>query len=180
MTAGSGSDGDALVKDQGSFEDAEDPFEEEWHHGLAAPPWLLRLSLVLAVVGLADSVYLTIAHYTDPKVLACSDKGAINCAKVTTSAASKLAGIPVADLGTAFFVGLVLLCLPMAWRTSNLWVHRVRLAAVTGGIAFVVYLLYSELFTIGAICLYCTGVHVITFLLFILVLTWGPNWRALE
>ena len=173
MTLGSGPDQDAPVGE-------EDSFEEEWHPGLAAPRWLVPVSLVLALLGLADAVYLTIAHYTDPKVLACSDKGAINCAKVTTSAASKLAGIPVADLGAAFFLGLVILCLPMAWRTSKLWVHRIRLAAVTGGIVFVVYLLYSELFTIGAICLYCTGVHVITFLLFILVLAWGPNWRALD
>ncbi len=30
------------------------------------------------------------------------------------------------------------------------------------------YLLYAELFQIGSICLYCTSVHVITFLLFVL------------
>lgn len=153
---------------------------EEWHHGMAAPAWTVATSLALAVAGLGVSIYLTVAHYLDPKILACSDRGTINCAKVTTSSASKLAGIPVADLGTAFFVGLVLLCLPAAWRTSNVLVHRARLAAVTGGVAFVVYLVYAELFEVGAICLYCTAVHAITFLLFILVLGWGPTWRAVE
>ena len=31
------------------------------------------------------------------------------------------------------------------------------------------YLVYTELFTLDAICLWCTGVHVITFLLFALI-----------
>jgi uncharacterized membrane protein len=37
------------------------------------------------------------------------------------------------------------------------------------GILFVLYLVYTELFTIGAICLWCTSVHVITFILFALI-----------
>jgi uncharacterized membrane protein len=45
------------------------------------------------------------------------------------------------------------------------------------GIGFVLYLLYAELFDIGSICLYCTSVHVITFVLFVLtglaVAVWG-------
>ena len=34
---------------------------------------------------------------------------------------------------------------------------------------FVLYLIYAELFSIGAICLWCTSVHVITFALFVLI-----------
>jgi uncharacterized membrane protein len=37
------------------------------------------------------------------------------------------------------------------------------------GIVFVLYLIYAELFSIGAICLWCTSVHVITFALFVLI-----------
>jgi uncharacterized membrane protein len=50
-------------------------------------------------------------------------------------------------------------------------VARVRLAMVVGGMGFVIYLLSAELFSIKAICLWCTSVHVVTFLLFILVVT---------
>jgi uncharacterized membrane protein len=43
----------------------------------------------------------------------------------------------------------------------------------------VLYLLYAELFIIGSICLYCTSVHVITFVLFALTAAaaaiWGLN-----
>ena len=35
---------------------------------------------------------------------------------------------------------------------------------------FVLYLIYTELFTIGAICVDCTSVHIITFLLFCLLI----------
>jgi uncharacterized membrane protein len=34
----------------------------------------------------------------------------------------------------------------------------------------VLYLIYTELFTLNAICLFCTIVHVITFLLFGLIM----------
>ena len=36
---------------------------------------------------------------------------------------------------------------------------------------FVLYLLYSELFTIHAICLWCSSVHVLTFIIFCLVVS---------
>jgi uncharacterized membrane protein len=35
----------------------------------------------------------------------------------------------------------------------------------------VLYLLWAELFKIDAICLFCTGVHLLTFALFALVVT---------
>jgi uncharacterized membrane protein len=40
---------------------------------------------------------------------------------------------------------------------------------VAVGMVFVLYLIYTELFTLNAICLWCTSVHVITFLLFGLI-----------
>ena len=46
----------------------------------------------------------------------------------------------------------------------------VALRDITFGIVFVLYLVYTELFTLNAICLYCTAVHIITFLLFALIM----------
>ena len=48
------------------------------------------------------------------------------------------------------------------------------------GIGFVLCLLYAELFTIGAICLYCTSVHVITFVLFVLTAIAAAAWGLPE
>src|SRR5580700_568709 len=49
------------------------------------PLWLQLSTLALSLCGLGVSVYLTVAHYTAPAVLACPDTGVINCEKVTTS-----------------------------------------------------------------------------------------------
>ena len=137
---------------------------------LIVPRWLPITSLALVVIGLALSVYLTYEHYTASATLACSDNGVVNCLQVTTSAQSKVFGIPVALLGLLYFVAMLPACLPAAWRSRSPWLRNGRIAAGIVGIGFVFYLLYAELFTIGKICLYCTGVHVVTVALFAVVL----------
>lgn len=133
------------------------------------PRWAWPVTLVICVAGIAVASYLTYAHYTDASVLACSDKGVINCAKVTTSAQSRFLGMPVAVLGLAYFVAMTVICSPWLWRRPERFIRIGRLVAATGGLAMVLYLLYAELFIIDAICLYCTVVHVLTLLLFIAV-----------
>ncbi|HEY9481514.1 MAG TPA: vitamin K epoxide reductase family protein, partial [Micromonosporaceae bacterium] len=137
---------------------------------LIVPRWLPITSVALVLIGLALSVYLTYEHYTASATLACSDNGVVNCLQVTTSAQSKVFGIPVALLGLIYFVAMLPACLPAAWRSRSPWLRNGRIAAGVVGIGFVFYLLYSELFTIGKICLYCTGVHVVTVALFAVVL----------
>lgn len=118
----------------------------------------------LALVGLGVSVYLTVAHYTTSTILACPDTGLINCARVTTSAQSVILGVPVAVLGLVYYVVMVALCSPPAWRVAAL--RRPRLALSGVGVVMVLYLVYTELFVLDAICLWCTSVHVVTVVLF--------------
>ena len=40
-----------------------------------------------------------------------------------------------------------------------------------GGMGFVIYLISQELLVIKAVCLWCTSIHVIEFLLFLLTIT---------
>ena len=134
------------------------------------PRWAVVSSVLLCLIGLALASYLTYAHYAEGNVLACPDTGAINCGKVTTSSQSKLLGIPVAVLGLAYFVALLGLCSPWAWRSQRPVVHLLRLGATLAGVAMVVYLIAAELFSIHAICLYCSGVHAATLLLFVVVM----------
>ena len=137
-----------------------------------APLWLQLTTWILSLVGLGVSVYLTITHYDTAVTLACSDKGVVNCGLVTSSPQSMVFGIfPVAVLGLAFYVFMAVAASPWAWRSRYPQVAIVRLASVIIGIVFVLYLIYTELFTLNAICLWCTSVHVITFLLFALIVT---------
>ncbi|HMH38323.1 MAG TPA: vitamin K epoxide reductase family protein [Streptosporangiaceae bacterium] len=139
-------------------------------------PWLQIATFVLALAGLGVSIYLTIAHFTESALAGCSESGLVNCTKVTTSPQSYVFGIPVAVLGLAFFVFCVAIMSPWAWRASRREIHLVRIASLVVGIGFVLYLVYAELFTIGSICLYCTSVHVITFLLFVLTAFAAAAW----
>ncbi len=120
------------------------------------------ISLLLALAGLATSIYLTIAHHASPELLVCAENSVVDCASVTSSEQSRLFGVPVADLGTAFYAFLTLLCLPQAWRSPNPWIRWARLGSVAIGVLMVVYLVAAEVFLIGKICLWCTVVHVIT------------------
>ena len=115
---------------------------------------------MLAIGGLGVSTYLTITHFDSSVPLVCSDKGLINCGLVTSSPQSYVFGIPVAVLGLAFYVFMVAAASPWAWRSKYPAVAWVRLASVVVGIVFVLYLVYTELFTLKAICLWCTSVHV--------------------
>jgi uncharacterized membrane protein len=139
--------------------------------GIRIPPvWFQLVTWALAIAGLGVSIYLTIAHYTSSSILACSDKGLVNCGLVTTSPESMVFGVfPVAVLGLAFYVFMVAAVSPWAWRLRYPQLAWVRLASVIVGIGFVLYLVYTELFTLNAICLWCTSVHVLTFLLFVLI-----------
>ncbi len=136
-----------------------------------APRWAWTVTLALSLAGLAVSAYLTYVHYTTPTALSCPDTGLINCVKVTTSPQSMLFGvIPVAVSGLAYYAVMTALTTPWAWRSSAPLVRGARLAGAVAGVGMVCYLVYVELVVVDAICLWCTAVHVVTFLLFVAVL----------
>jgi uncharacterized membrane protein len=148
----------------------------------AVPLWLQLTTWVLALAGLGVSIYLTVAHFTSPRILVCSEKGFVNCAAVTTSPESMVFGIfPVAVLGLAFYVFMAAATSPWAWRATWPAIRWARFGSVLIGMVFVLYLIYTELFTLNAICLFCTFVHVITFLLFgLIVFSFAAGYGAPE
>lgn len=136
---------------------------------LPAPAgWLQWTTWALALAGLGVSIYLTIVEL-EPAALICSSTGIINCANVIHSAEGHIFGIPVAYFGLLFYVYLIALLSPWAWRRRELFVQRLRLASIIVGMCFVLYLIYAELIEIGNICIWCTSVHIVTFALFVLI-----------
>lgn len=137
-----------------------------------APPaqWRTVGALALSVCGLGVSVYLTVAHFAHVK-LACSASGIVNCERVTHSPQSYVFGIPVAFLGLLFFAAMTAMNLPRVWRAVDRRVHLVRLAMSVVGMGFVLYLVAAELVIIRNICVWCTSVHAITFLLFVVLVS---------
>jgi uncharacterized membrane protein len=148
----------------------------------SGPPFWLQLStFALSLLGLGVSIYETYVHFVTHAFYGCSGAGLINCEAVTTSAEAYVGPssfhAPVAVLGVLFFVfaGVPLMS-PWAWQAQRREIHLARLVSVVLGICFVMWLLYAELVIIGNICLYCTSVHVITFLLFVLTVGAAAMW----
>jgi uncharacterized membrane protein len=160
--------------------------------------WLLGMNgieastLILSIIGLGVAIYATILHYDSSIHVVCLASGAIDCQAVMTSSQSVVFGIfPVAVLGMAFFLFMIAINGPWAWRAKfpaalggralnsrTELIRRARLGSVIVGMGFVIYLIYAELVQIQKICLWCTSVHIITFLLFVIIVfnasfSWG-------
>jgi uncharacterized membrane protein len=122
-----------------------------------------RWQLGLATLGLLISAYLTATHYFAEQVpLACSTGGVVDCEQVTTSAESMIGPIPVAVLGVVWFGVASAMVLARAMRLQMVWTVL--------GLVSIFYLVYAELFLIGALCLWCTAIHVIVVVLFLTTL----------
>ena len=136
-------------------------------------PWVEITTLLLSLLGLGLSIYLTITHF-QPHELVCSTSGLIDCAKVTTSAQSEILGIPVAIFGLANYVVMTALNTPWAWRARARWIHVARFVLAIISMCFVLWLIFAEVIIIGAICEYCTAVHLVTFALLIVLTRVSP------
>jgi uncharacterized membrane protein len=157
-------DGAELSDDAEHVDDAEPAGGSE-----GTPRWIPFAGLAVAVIGLGVAAYLTYAHFTNPLILACPASSVVNCEKVTTSAQSHIMGIPVAVLGLVFFFVAALVMLPVTWRSRSPLLRYGRLLFAITGVGMVIYLVYTELFTLSAICLWCTAVHILTLAFFALV-----------
>ncbi|MGH3422905.1 MAG: vitamin K epoxide reductase family protein, partial [Streptosporangiaceae bacterium] len=89
-------------------------------------------TLVLCVLGLADSAYQTYTHYSGTGLLGCSFNGD-PCQVVQHSSQAYVFGIPVAVFGVAFYAFMVAICSPWAWRATAPGIGRIRLTAAVAG-----------------------------------------------
>lgn len=137
----------------------------------------LTALVVMAIIGIAISAYLTIDHYTKGPLACPFGGGLIDCARVTTSPYSVVPGtqLPITVPGFVWFVvsgGLAVLALTrLAQNTPE--PARLRLAQFiwsAAGLAFVLYLVYAEIVLLHNICAWCTIVHLLTFATFLVTL----------
>jgi uncharacterized membrane protein len=146
-------------------------------------PWRSLVTEGICLAGIAISIYLLIVHY-QPAALVCSSSGVVNCGKVLTSPQSVMFGIPVPIYGLVYFVAMGAACLPAAWRFPMAWLAWGRVAAAVVGMGMVVYLVAQEALVLHTICLWCTGIHVLTFAMFLIIITgWedtGYFWARYE
>jgi uncharacterized membrane protein len=121
------------------------------------------LAALVALVGLADSIYLTAEHYKGELPPCTIVQG---CELVLTSAYAEIAGFPLALFGAAAYFVAFSLALLAGFGNRRMWSlfgMQVILMA-----AFTAWLLYLQGFVIGAFCQFCLLSAATTFALLIL------------
>ncbi|HET8976622.1 MAG TPA: vitamin K epoxide reductase family protein [Solirubrobacteraceae bacterium] len=109
---------------------------------------LRRAMTVVALLGIALTIYLTIVHYAGLKPACTAGQ---SCIKVQTSQWSELAGVPVALIG---LIGYILILGSLLAKD----IEETRLATLgltLIGFGFSVYLTYREGHSIHAYCEEC-------------------------
>ncbi len=125
---------------------------------------LLFFFPILGAAGFADATYLTVKHFLGGPIPCSILKG---CEQVTTSQYSTIFGIPVALLGSFYY--LTILVLAVIYFDSRKPSVLKLLACLTpvGFLASMAFV-YLQIFVIKAICLYCMVSATTSTILFIL------------
>ncbi len=123
------------------------------------------LAAVVALLGLADAVYLTIHHYTAVPV-PCGES--FDCGVVLTSQYAEIFGVPVAIFGAIAYFTAFSLAILAAFGNRLTWtLFGVQVILMT---LFTTWLIYLQGFVIEAFCQFCLISAGITLTLFILFL----------
>ena len=105
---------------------------------------------IVALIGLVDSVYLTIHHLNAVPVPCSLIDG---CETVLTSSYAEIAGIPLAAFGAAAYFAAFSLALLAAFGNRMMWTlfggQAILMALVSG------WLIYLQAAVIGAFCQFC-------------------------
>jgi len=124
----------------------------------ASMPKLPVAGAIVALAGVADSVYLTVHHLTAEPVPCSLISG---CETVLTSTYAEIGGIPLAAFGAvAYFIAFSLALLTAFGNRMTWMLFGVQVALMS---IFTVWLLYLQGFVIGAFCQFCLISAITTF-----------------
>ena len=120
--------------------------------------------ILLSLFGFLDATYLAIEHYRGV-VPPCSIVH--GCEQVTTSRYSMIFGVPVALLGSLYYVTLFILTIAYL-DSKKLSLLTVASYLTFFGFAASIWFVYLQWHVIGAWCVYCLGSTTTSTLLFVL------------
>ena len=128
--------------------------------------WLYRISLILVVIGLIVSIYMTIYKATSNDAL-CLGSG--DCSTVNASRYSEVYGIPVASVGIAGYFAILMVHLyerrdKFFKKNGPMMIFGLALT----GFLFTVYLIYVEAVILKAYCPFCLTSQIAMTLIFII------------
>lgn len=121
------------------------------------------LAAFVGLLGLVDSIYLTVHHYTAEPVPCSIITG---CEQVLTSSYAVIGGIPLAIFGAAAYLAAIILAVSSVYGNRLTWLLfglQVILMAVFTG-----WLLYVQAYIIEAFCQFCLISAATTFTLLLI------------
>ena len=128
--------------------------------------WLYRFSIALGVLGILDSIYMTIFKLTDNASMCLGNGG---CSVVNSSSYAEVSGIPVALIGVGGYLAILVVLLA---ENHNKFLQQNATMIIFGlalvGFLFTLYLIYVELALIHALCPFCVTSQITMTILFIL------------
>jgi protein-disulfide isomerase/uncharacterized membrane protein len=143
--------------------------------------------LILSVVGLASSIYLTYLHqqiFTGKleDFGFCGISRSISCEAVSASPYSKIFGVPLSWLGTLLYLFWIALAAIAAFKPENNARISNGLILVTSAAAVAanIYLGQMMFFTLGTLCLLCLLTYVLNITVLILALRLARGFRLIS
>ncbi|KKP59859.1 MAG: Thioredoxin domain protein 2 [Candidatus Gottesmanbacteria bacterium GW2011_GWA1_34_13] len=125
--------------------------------------YLTYTSIVLVILGVVDAGYLTWEHYAQV-IPPCYIGGWFSdCGKVLTSQYAVILGVPLSLIGLVFYTVEATLMF-LAVNKNRLARMGLIITSIGGFIASLVFIFL--MYKLQAICLYCLGSAIISFLLF--------------
>jgi len=134
--------------------------------------------LILALLAIAVSAYLTYLHYAPGHGAWCDVSQGFNCEIVNQSIYAEFppgSGIPVGGLGALAFIIVFILAYSVQKKEEFLYFDRKErakyLAILLGmSVLFSLYLVYIEAFVLYTFCLFCLILGILIIASFILAL----------
>jgi len=129
---------------------------------------LYWLSIVTAILGAADSLYLLIYKLTSNNLMCLGSGG---CSTINSSRYSEIYGIPVSLLGLLAYLAIVVVHtleprIKVAEEHGPLLVFGISLV----GVLYSAYLTYLELYVIHAVCPFCVVSAILITIIFVLAI----------
>ena len=128
--------------------------------------WLYRISVVLVLIGLAVSIYMTIYKLTSNNAM-CLGSG--DCSTVNASRYAEVYGIPVATIGIAGYFAILL---THWYERRDKFFEKNGPMLIFGmaltGFLFTLYLIYVEFALLNAICPFCLTSQISMTIIFII------------
>lgn len=137
--------------------------------GMTAGPYRRRailygLAAVVSLIGVADSVYLTIEHISGRSVRCTIVQG---CSTVLSSAYASYSGIPLALVGAIAYFTVFSLATLAAFDYKL--AGKLLVPLVAGMLLVTVWLTYLQMFVIEAFCQFCLLSAAVTFALSVIL-----------